>query len=173
MSENKDDLDKFGIGGVERVEEKPAPNASFVDLGDRFPGRNAFQQALAARTARRAPIMQTAQKDKKRRWTVGFGPAVVPPLSTVMVRSQPRCRFQSERLINTGDVADLTIKQFFIGNRAQLPKPMLVVDLGDNGWAPEPFFDVCDPALFMTFQIQNTSGATATWSAAIVGSAIL
>jgi len=84
-------------------------------------GSSAFQAALANKLARRAPVTQRVSPTKKRRWVVGFGPAVVPPLTTVTVQAQPQCLFRGEKLINSGDTAGLFIQGLFVGQKSQLP----------------------------------------------------
>ena len=139
-------------------------------------GGSAFQQALAAKLARRAPIVQKVQPTKKRRWTVGFGPAAVPPNSTVTVQAQPQCLFRGEKLINTGDSTGLYVQGLFVGQKSQLPtfqNPIAVSTYAGTVLDNELMMDTCDPALFITFQIQNTTAATATWSMSIIGHTVL
>lgn len=139
-------------------------------------GSPAFQQALAQKMARRAPIVQTVQPTKKRRWTVGFGPAVIPPLTTVTVQAQPQTLFRGEKLVNTGDEKGLYIQGLFVGQKSQLPtfqNPIAVSTYAGTVLDNELMMDTCDPALFITFQIQNATGATATWSMSIIGHAVL
>jgi hypothetical protein len=142
----------------------------------RIKGSPAFQQALAQKVARRAPIVQTIQPTKKRRWTVGFGPAVIPPSSTVTVQAQPQCLFRGEKLINTGDKAGLYIQGLFVGQKSQLPtfqNPIAVTTYDGGVLDNELMMDTCDPALFITFQIQNATANTATWSMSIIGHSVL
>ena len=69
-------------------------------------------------------MTQRVQPTKKRRWTVGFGPAVVPPNSTVTVQAQPQTLFRGEKLINTGDSTGLFIQGLFVG---QINHPEIAV----------------------------------------------
>lgn len=136
-------------------------------------GGSAFQSALANRVARRAPIVQKVQPTKKRRYTLGFGPTTIPPLSTVTVQTQPQVLFRGEKLIDTSVVqAGLFIQGIFVGNKPQLPtfqSPIAVTTYAGGVLDNEQMFDTCDPALFITFQIQNITGATLTWSASLIG----
>ncbi len=139
-------------------------------------GGSAFQQALAAKLAKRAPIVQRVQPTKKRRWTVGFGPAAVPPTSTVTVQAQPQCLFRGEKLINTGDSTGLFIQGLFVGQKSQLPtfqNPIAVSTYAGGVLDNELMMDTCDPALFITFQIQNTTAATLTWAMSVIGHTVL
>lgn len=135
-------------------------------------GGSAFQSALANRLAKRAPIVQKVQPTKKRRYTMGFGPATVPPGTTITAQGQPQVLFRGEKLINTGDYTGLFIQGMFVGNKPQLPTFQNSIacktyegQVLDN----EMLFDTCDPALFVTFQIQNVSAGTLTWSMSLIG----
>jgi hypothetical protein len=179
MSVRDDELAEFGLDSAERVDEKPAPSAPGVDVfdGGLLRGkRSTFAQALAARTARRSPIIQTARPGNKRNWQIGFGPADIPPFSTVNVAAQPRCRFASEKFIVSGDVDDLAV-EFFIGAQSQLPRPLSLSTLPRHSGAPvydpEIKFDVCDPALAMTFLVSNSGPTTRKFSLSVLGAAIL
>lgn len=133
---------------------------------------SAFQNALAARLAKRAPVTQRVTPTKKRRFTMGFGPATVPPLSTVTVQAQPQVLFRGEKIINTGDITGLYCQGLFVGNKPQLPtfqSAIAVATWSGNVLDNEQMLDTCDPALFVTFQIQNTTAATLTWSSSIIG----
>lgn len=82
---------------------------------------SAFQAALAQRLAKRTPIVQKVNPTKKRRWMMGFGPTAIPPSSTVTIQAQPQCLFRGEKLLNTGDSANLFIQGLFVGQKSQLP----------------------------------------------------
>jgi len=134
-----------------------------------------FQTALATRMAKRAPVVEHVAPTKKRRWPVGFGPTAIPPNSTVTIQAQPQVLFRGEKIINTGDVTGLFIQGLFVGNKPQLPtfqSPIGVAAFAGTVLDNELLFDTCDPALFITFQIQNTTAATLTWSSTIVGHAV-
>jgi hypothetical protein len=160
------------------------------------------QKSLAAIVTRRVPpLVQKIASPRKRQWIVGFGPTVIPPKSQITISSQPRCLFRGHTLINTGDSDELFIQGLFVGRKSQLPLgsgPYPVAAYNNNKEIPSatiPFslvladfikeklgiqevikgmtMDTCDAALFITFQIQNTSGATATWSMSIVGETVL
>ena len=59
-------------------------------------GSAAYNAAMAAKLAKRSPIVQNVHPTKKRRWVVGFGPAAIPPNTTVTVQSQPQCLFRGQ-----------------------------------------------------------------------------
>lgn len=135
----------------------------------------AFKAALAAKAERRAPIVQKVAPTKKRRWTVGFGPVAVGPFTTVTIQSQPQCLFRGEKLINTGDPG-LFIQGLFVGQKSQLPtfqNPISVATYAGTVLDNELMLDTCDPALFITMQIQNPSAATLTFAMSIVGHSVL
>lgn len=168
-----DDIDIFGGDEILGHEEILGALAA---ASPKIKASAAFQQALANRVAQRAPITQKVNPTKKRRWVVGFGPAVVPPSSTVTVQAQPQCLFRGEKLINSGDTTGLYIQGLFVGQKSQLPtfqNPIAVAVFAGTVLDNELLMDTCDPALFITFQIQNTTTATATWSMSIVGHTVL
>lgn len=135
-------------------------------------GSPAFKSALAAKLARRAPIVQKIAPTKKRRYVMGFGPAVVPPSSTITAQAQPQVLFRGEKLVNTGDSTGLFIQGMFVGNKPQLPtfqNAIAVSTFAGTVLDNEMLFDTCDPALFVTFQVQNTTAATATWAMSLFG----
>jgi hypothetical protein len=117
-------------------------------------------------------VLQLVFGETRRPWTVGFGPSVIPPKTTVTVQAQPQCRFRGRKIINTGDKESLYIQGLYVGQKSQLPTysnpiSMRVFDglVLDN----ELRMDDCDPALYITWQIQNTSDEEKTWSASILG----
>lgn len=180
------DISIYGLQGKARDEEDVLGHEEILGMEEilgamaaasqKIQGSSAFQAALANKLAKRAPIVQKVQPTKKRRWIVGFGPATVPPLTTVTVQSQPQCLFRGEKVLNTGDVAGLFIQGLFVGQKSQLPtfqNPIAVAAFGTGVLDNELMLDTCDPALFITWQIQNTTSATLTWSSSIVGHAVL
>lgn len=183
------DIDFWGLQGHSRDEEELVGDYPHTEIlgaheilgalgasSAAVKGSSAFQQALANKLAKRAPITQRVQPTKKRRWTVGFGPAVIPPLSTVTVQAQPQCLFRGEKLINTGDAAGLFIQGLFVGQKSQLPtfqNPIAVGTYAGGVLDNELMMDTCDPALFITFQIQNTNALTATWAMSVIGHTVL
>lgn len=178
-----DDVSIYGLQGRSRDEEdvlggdeilgaEEILGAALAAASSRIKGGAAFQTALANRMARRAPIVQKVHPTKKRRFTVGFGPAAIPPNSTVTVQSQPQVLYRGEKLINTGDSTGLFIQGMFVGNKPQLPtfqSPIAVSTYAGTVLDNEQLFDTCDPALFITFQVQNITAATLTWSMSMVG----
>lgn len=139
-------------------------------------GGSPFQAALASKLAKRSPIVQKVHPTKKRRWVVGFGPAPIPPNTTVTVQSQPQCLFRGEKIVNSGDSTGLFIQGLFVGQKSQLPtfqNPISVTVFAGTVLDNELMLDTCDPALFITWQIQNTTAGTLTWSASIIGHTVL
>ncbi len=179
------DIDIFGLrgqarddvfGGEEILGYEEILGAALAAASPKVKASPAFQQAMAAQMMRRSPIVQKIQPTKKRRWIVGFGPATVPPLSTVTVQAQPQCLFRGEKVVNSGDVTGLFIQGLFVGQKSQLPtfqNPIAVAVFAGTVLDNELLLDTCDPALFITWQIQNTTAATLTWSAAIIGHSVL
>jgi hypothetical protein len=177
------DLDIYGLHGQSREDELANSYigheeilGALAEASEALQRGAGFKGALANRLARRTPIVQKVNPTKKRRWVVGFGPAGIPPGTTVTVQSQPQCLFRGEKLVNTGDSTGLYIQGLFIGQKSQLPtfqNPISVVAFVGGVLDNELMLDTCDPALFITFQIQNTSAGTLTWSMAIMGHAVL
>ena len=129
-----------------------------------------FHDAIAKRLESSAELV--APLVKKRRWMVGFGPAVIPPYSFADVQSQPRCVFEGKKLINCGDSTGLYLEGLFVGNKPQLPAYISVAKFnGPEG--KDIDMDSCDPAVFITFQIQNASATTATWMMTLIGEVVL
>jgi hypothetical protein len=185
MAHDDDDIMIHGLQGKARPDEEMVGGeeilgdeilgAALAAASSRIKGSTAFQNALAARLAKRAPITQKVHPTKKRRWTIGLGPAAVPPSSTVTVQSQPQVLFRGEKLINTGDSTGLFIQGLFVGNKSQLPtfqSPIAVGTYAGGVLDNELMMDTCDPALFITVQVQNTSAATLTWAMSIIGHAV-
>lgn len=138
---------------------------------------SAFQNAVAQRLARRTPVLQEVQPTKKRRWPVGFGPTPIPPLSTVTISAKPQVWFRGEKILDTSPNGSngLYVQGLFVGNKPQMTTFSSAIAMStyagtvlDN----EHMLDTCDPALDITWQIQNTTGATITWSASIIGHAV-
>ena len=180
------DISIYGLQGRSRDEEEVMGHEEILGMEEilgalaasaqNIKGSSAFQSALAQKLARRSPIVQKVQPTKKRRWIVGFGPATVPPLTTVTVQSQPQCLFRGEKVLNTGDTSGLYIQGLFVGQKSQLPtfqNPIAVAAFGTTVLDNELLLDTCDPALFITWQIQNVTSGALTWSASIVGHAVL
>lgn len=164
------------FGGEEILGHEEILGAAAALASSRIKGTPAFQTALANKLARRAPVVQKIQPTKKRRWVVGFGPTAIPPLSTVTVQAQPQCLFRGEKLVNSGDVTGLFIQGLFVGQKSQLPtfqNPIAMAVFAGTVLDNELMLDTCDPALFITWQIQNTTAATLTWSASIIGHTVL
>ena len=161
--------DRIDIFGAEEIVGAEAVSSSALRRS------SAFKNALASAAERRAPIVQKVSPTKKRRWTVGFGPTAVPPASTVTIQAQPQALFRGEKLINTGDVG-LFIQGLFVGQKSQLPtfqNPIAVSTYAGGVLDNELMLDTCDPALFITMQIQNPSAATLTFAMSIVGHCVL
>ena len=124
------DIDIWGLLNHPRVDEEFGHEEilgaeeilGLVAASQQIKGSSAFQQALAQKLAKRSPITQKVAPTKKRRWTVGFGPAAVPPNSTVTVQSQPQCLFRGEKLVDTSATqAGLFLQGLFVGQKSQLP----------------------------------------------------
>jgi len=182
-----DDVNIYGLQGKSRdMEEDVLGHEEILGMEEilgalqaasqKIKGGSSFQNALANKLARRAPIVQKVQPTKKRRWVVGVGPATVPPGQTVAVQVQPQCLFRGEKLLNVGDSTGLFIQGLFVGQKSQLPtfqNPIAVSTFAGAVLDNELMMDTCDPALFITFQIQNLNATTSTFAASIVGHAVL
>lgn len=107
----------------------------------------------------------------KRRWVVGFGPVEIPPRETVTIQAQPQCFFRGEKIVNTGNI-DLQIQGLFIGQKSQLPtfqNPISMATFAGSILDNEVHLDLCDPALFITWQIHNPTDEKKTFGVSIVG----
>lgn len=183
MAGYDDDVAIYGLQGKDRAEEEMFGEQQEILGMEEIVGAimaampqlkksPAFQQALANRVLKRAPVVQRVNPTKKRRFTLGFGPTAIPPLTTVTVQTQPQVLFRGEKLINTGDGAGLFLQGIFVGNLPQLPtfqSPISVLTYAGTVLDNEQMFDTCNPALFITFQVQNTTSATLTWSMSLIG----
>lgn len=177
----------YGLQGHSRDEEETSYLAGDEILGDEILGAlqaataalqqtPGFQSAMARRLAARSPIVQRVQPTKKRRWIMGFGPTAIPPASTVTIQAQPQILFRGEKILNTGDTTGLFVQGLFIGQKSQLPtfqSPISVLAFATGVLDNELMLDTCDPALFVTWQIQNIDSVTHTWHSAIVGHTVL
>jgi hypothetical protein len=136
----------------------------------------AFQQYLARRLADkdRMPIVSKVPLQKARSWSLSFGPRAVPPFGSVAEAVQPRCLFRGEEIVNAGD-SGLLLSGLYVGRKAQLPANVtLSLDRFDEGSLDRGMrMDTCDPALTITFYIQNPTAATLTFAASLFGKAVL
>lgn len=186
MAHYEDDIYVHGLHGQSRDNEMQVDYLGHQEILGReeilgalglstqqLKGGPTFQQALANKLARRAPVVQKVQPTKKRRYVMGFGPTTIPPSSTVTISAQPQVLFRGEKLINTGDSNNLFIAGMFVGNLPQLPtfgNQISVSTFAGTVLDNEMLFDTCDPALNVTFQVQNVSSTTTqTWSMSLVG----
>jgi hypothetical protein len=111
----------------------------------------------------------------RRSHTVGFGPKEIPPHTTIAVQTQPQVLFRGKKIASTGESKGLYIKGLFVGQRAQLPtfsNPIAMAVFDGDGIADDFPMDLCDPALFITWQIENVTDAPIMWSASIRGEMI-
>ena len=129
------DIEIYGLHGQSRDEEERFSGEEILGMEEilglapgtlaaasgKIKASTAYQNALAAKLAKRSPIVQKIQPTKKRRWMMGFGPTAIPPSSTVTIQAQPQCLFRGEKLLNTGDSANLFIQGLFVGQKSQLP----------------------------------------------------
>ena len=154
------------------------PRGAFDILSEALEKNPAFQQALANKLANRPPLFDYTRKqplNKARQWVIGFGPTPVPPYGTITNQQQPRVLFRAEKIINTGNGDGLALSSLFVGNRSQLP-PNVSIPLSNfnaNGLDRGMIMDTCDPALMITMQVQNSTSAILTFSAALYGKAVL
>lgn len=107
-----------------------------------------------------------------RRYVMGFGPQKIEPGSTATIQAQPQVLFRGSKIVNTGDVEGLFIQGLFVGCKPQLPtfqNAIAVKFFGPEVLDNEMSLDICDPALFITWQIHNTSDTAKYFSASISG----
>jgi hypothetical protein len=188
VTKKRDDVDEFGLGGrptpapaaegLPTGEAEPADPAddAFAILGALSSKSPAFQKALAARLAKRSPIVKKVPLTKARDWSVPFGPMPVGPGQTVTALAQPQCLFRGEKIVNTGDSAGLEIEGLFVGRKSQLPTHQgpIPASVWNNSALDRGIrMDTCDPALNIAFRIMNITAATLTWAATIFGKAVL
>ena len=145
-------------------------------LRDALAGNSAFKQALLNRLNARAPLLRKIPLKKAQDYVVTFGPKPVPPFNSITDSVSPYKLFRGEKIINTGDTVGLFIQSLLVGNRLQFPYPPRPIPV--TAFNPRPLdsgikMDTCDPALFITFQIQNVTAATLTWSTSIFGKAVI
>lgn len=98
---------------------------------------------------------------------IGFGPTHIPASTVVTITASPQCVFKGLRLCNTGDVEDLFISAFFVGNRKQfeMSDPIALSTFKDN----EVRLDTCQPGLNLTIQIQNHGKMPRIFSMSLIG----
>jgi len=173
MSERDDELEEFGIADAERVDEKPASSAPSVDVfdGGLLRGkRSTFAQALAARTARRSPILQSVARLKRRTWVVGFGPETIPARSTRVLTQRVRCLFQPQKIISVGDTDGLTLESFFIGQKSQMELPTSMAVFGSPGVVVTT--DLAHPATDITLRVSNRADQDRTVALSMMGEVV-
>lgn len=161
---------------------------ALVLVSDEQEGESAVDGALLPSIAtqlsellqKRAPLpgdaLKRMQPTRARRlWPIDFGPVDVAPGATVSVVAQPRAAFRGEKIINTGDVDDLEMVAFFIGQLSQFSLGMGPVPLSvfaPNSLSSGTNLDVCDAALMMTIQVRNVGEQPRKFAMVIVGSVI-
>lgn len=110
--------------------------------------------------------------DRKRKYAVGFGPVEIPPGETKNVSAQPQALFRGQRIINTLDSDEMYVQGLFVGHKPQLPtlgNAIALACFDSSVDECEMQFDECDPALYITFQIQNASKEPKKFAATIIG----
>lgn len=113
---------------------------------------------------------------RTREWCIGLGPIVVPPGEVVTLQVQPQILFRSEKIVATGEIDDVYIQGAFVGQRSQLPTFQHPIAL--SAFKPEAVgngmkFDTCDPALFITFQLQNLSDKPKKVAITLLGTSVM
>lgn len=132
----------------------------------------AAAKQISARVSIAALVVAKLTGSKTRSWAIPLSGAV-PALSTVTLQVQPHCRFRVKHIHNAGDTDSLLVVGAFVGQRVQMPTltegiPVAVLDkLTSQQW------DECDPTLFITLQIKNTSKEQRYFSCVLDGEAIL
>lgn len=93
---------------------------------------------------------------------------------TVTVQAQPNALFRGERLVATDSSErpgmGSMIQGVFVGNKPQtatFQNALLTLFFNENALSPDLAFDVCDPNLFITFQILFL--VDCAWSATLWG----
>jgi hypothetical protein len=122
----------------------------------------------------RSSIVQRPQVDsglvgsfeinKRRSWSMNFGPVEVPSGETVTVSATTRCYFRGNKIINTGEVDGLYVLNIFVGQRPQFPQSM---------FQPVEFqMDVATPAQNITFVVANASSKPRMWAMSLIGEVV-
>lgn len=127
-------------------------------------------KALAEATK---PI-ELKRASRTRKWPISVGPEAIPPKSTKTIPVAPQCLFKGNKLLNTGD-SDLLLQGLFVGQQIQIPfhSPIRMRAFNDTEFGNNLSFDTCDPALQITFQVENTTDEELTFSATIGGETVL
>lgn len=151
------------------------------------------QQALQ----KRSPLVKNIpQPKKRRRWPLSIGPDEILPGQTRTLQTQPKVVFRGEKIVCTGQVDDLFLTGFFIGEKPQLPKLWMhreeqhglnkncrplhefftdcaVLEAQRNDLHDYMFMDTCDAALMITLQIENRGKVPRMFATTIIGTAVL
>lgn len=98
-----------------------------------------------------------------------FGPEEIPPKTTKSIAVQSQVPFRCTKIINSGDREGLYIHGLYVGNKAQLPTVQNSISV--NLLSPDFScnLDTCHPALFITWQIENSSEEPRMFSVAMLG----
>ena len=142
---------------------------------------SSFQESvdrIAKGAATEALVPEVMSQSRYPRYrAISFGPAEIPPFSTVDVSTRVFRRFKSAKILNTrnGDLG-LRVRDLLVGNRSQFYRqsrqylPMAIGELVDSlSLASELVIDVCDAEEVITFRVWNASSVSSTFGAIIAG----
>lgn len=169
-----DDIDIYGLPGESRDLSREEILDALASASNKIKGTGTlFGHALAAKLARRTPIIQKVPLKKERKWILGFGPFInVKPGAIEKIDIQAKLLFRGEKIINTGDENDLHLLGIFVGKQEILDLKGDSIPFSKLGNLDLPPV-AADPALTMQIKFHNRSTESRTVSLSIVGKAVL
>ena len=143
-------------------------------LGDMPAGMD--QQALIQQLlARNAVLTRQDNPTKGREYPIGFGPVVVAAGAIATVIQQPQIVFRGERLIVPSDIAgQFDFIQIIVGKNPQLAAngPIAARTFDEQSVGVRLRMDTCQISQQIVLQVQNVGGASATFRATMIGTAV-
>lgn len=125
--------------------------------------------------ARHSAMVVPRQITKARRYPLGFPVTVLGAGATSLVQSNPQVPFRSGRLFIPSDIAGaILVRNIIVGKNSCLANanPVPGRMFSETSFGVEINFDTAQISQTITLDVQNTSGANVTFSAALMGTAV-
>lgn len=135
--------------------------------------RAGLEQALAARNAR---MVVPRQPTKAREFPLGFPTTAIAASASATVQTQPQVAFRGRRLLIPSDIAGaILINDLKVGQASQFTSsnPVPGRCFTELGVGVDLNLDTAQISQFISLSVENTSGASVTFNAAIIGSSVL
>jgi len=141
-----------------------------MSLADTTQAQGAFLSSADVARYANAPTVRP-QPTRKKPWAVSIS-AMVPPRQTVTTTQVMQLSFKAKQMMCAVEGGRLYIRSVFVGQRVQLMQwnetGMRVDFLKDK---IDVDFDVCDPGLYITVQLENRGDEPADFDMTLFGEA--